>query len=272
MFETPVKISDLVKYLFFSLTIILFIFFRTFVDKRTKIVFCDVGQGDAAYIRVDSLDILVDAGPDKSVLSCLGKYMPFWDKKIELAFLSHPNSDHYNGYFYIYERYKIGRFVAVESPLVTASYKRLLKVIIKNNTPILFNNKGDKIKAGNSQFIVYWPPKDFVSKNDNDFSQILLFEKNSFRLLFSGDASSFILDRLSHQFIHKVDILKIPHHGSKNGLTNNFLYLADPHVAVISVGKNNSYGHPSQVILDMLKAKNIDIRRTDTEGDIIFYL
>ncbi|MEK7109611.1 MAG: MBL fold metallo-hydrolase, partial [Patescibacteria group bacterium] len=80
----------------------------------------------------------------------------------------------------------------------------------------------------------------------------------------------FVLGRLSHGAIGKVDILKIPHHGSKNGLTKKFLDLADPEVAVISVGKNNFYGHPSNKVLDMLKAKNTQIRRTDRDGDIVF--
>ncbi|PIP63493.1 hypothetical protein COW97_02205 [Candidatus Roizmanbacteria bacterium CG22_combo_CG10-13_8_21_14_all_34_12] len=91
-------------------------------------------------------------------------------------------------------------------------------------------------------------------------------------VLFTGDASPFVLGRLSHSTIGKVDILKVPHHGSKNGLTKKFLDLADPSTAVISVGKNNSYGHPSKEVLDMLKAKNIKIRRTDEEGDIVFKL
>ena len=88
--------------------------------------------------------------------------------------------------------------------------------------------------------------------------------------MFTGDASPFVLGRLSHGAIEKVDVLKVPHHGSKNGLTKTFLDLADPKMAVISVGKNNSYGHPHKQVLDILKAKNINIRRTDVEGDIVF--
>jgi len=271
MFESPVKVRDLIIFSFFSLIILSFCFLSTFFDKRTKIVFCDVGQGDAAYIRIENVfDILIDAGPDKSILSCLGKHMPFWDRKIELAFLSHPNSDHYNGYFYIAERYKIDRFIVVKSQFITQSYKKLIKIITNKRIPLSFEVSGDKIKMGNSQFTLYWPPRNFSSSNDNDFSQVLMFKQNTFRLLFTGDASSFVLGRLSHKPIDKIDILKIPHHGSKNGLTKSFLDLADPKVSVISVGKNNPYGHPNQVILDMLKAKNINIRRTDEEGDIIF--
>ena len=271
MFESPVKIRDLILFSFFSLMVAFFIFLSSFFDERTKIVFCDVGQGDAAYIRIkNKIDVLIDAGPDKSVLSCLGKYMPFWDRKIELAFLSHPNRDHYNGYFFISDRYQIDKFITVDSPIVSKTYKKLLLKISEKDIPIFFKIAGDKIKVEDSQFIFYWPPNKFMSYNDNDFSNVLFFEENNFRLLFTGDASPFVLGRLSHGAIDKIDILKIPHHGSKNGLTKKFLDLADPSIAVISVGKNNSYGHPHQQILDMLKAKNIKIRRTDEEGVIIF--
>src|SRR3989344_8977177 len=132
MFESPVKIRDLILFSFFSLMILFFVFLSSFFDERTKIVFCDVGQGDAAYIRIkNKIDVLIDAGPNRSVLSCLGKYMPFWDRKIELAFLSHPNSDHYNGYFFITDRYKIDKFITVNTAnlIVSKTYKKLLQKI-----------------------------------------------------------------------------------------------------------------------------------------------
>src|SRR3990167_10239079 len=126
MFESPVKIRDLILFSFFSLMVAFFIFLSSLSDERTKIVFCNVGQGDAAYIRIkNKSDVLIDAGPDKSILSCLGKYMPFWDRKIEMAFLSHPNSDHYNGYFYIADRYQIDKFITVKSPIVSKTYQKL---------------------------------------------------------------------------------------------------------------------------------------------------
>ena len=279
MFESPVKIRVLILFSFFSFMVIFFVFLSSFLDDRTKIVFCDVGQGDAAYIRIkNKIDVLIDAGPDQKILSCLGKYMPFWDRKIELAFLSHPNRDHYNGYFFITDRYKIDKFITVDSPIVSKTYKKLLQKISEKKIPLLFNVFGDKILLGKGDsriaptILFFWPPADFKSYNDNDYSSVFIFQENGFRLLFTGDASPFVLGRLSHGPLGKIDILKVPHHGSKNGLIKNFLDLADPSIAVISVGKNNSYGHPHQQVLDMLKAKNINIRRTDVEGDVLFEL
>jgi len=273
MFESPIKLRDLIIFSSLSSLIVLVIFLTSLFDTGTKVVFCDVGQGDGAYIRIDNkIDVLIDAGPDKSILSCLGKYMPFWDKKIELAFLSHPNNDHYNGYFYLIDRYQIDKFITVDCPIKTNSYNKLLKNILDKQIPIIYKTSGDKIIIGKSRFDIYWPPSKFSSANDNDFSQILSFQENGLRLLFTGDASPFSLSRLSHQSIDIVDILKVPHHGSKNGLIDIFLDLADPTIAVISVGKNNSYGHPHKQVLDMLKAKNIIIKRTDEDGDVVFNL
>lgn len=271
MNSSPVTKKTVFLAIIFSFFVCLLIFINNYFDEQTKIVFCDVGQGDAVYIRIkNKIDVLIDAGPDSKVLSCLGEYMPFWDRKIELAFLSHPNSDHYNGYFFITDRYKIDKFIMVNSSIVSKTYKKLLSKISDKNIPILFKFLGNKIKTEDGQFTFYWPPIGFTSSNDNDFSQILLFQENNFKVLFTGDASPFVLGRLSHGSLGKVDILKVPHHGSKNGLTKRFLDLADPKIAVISVGKNNSYGHPTKEILDMLKAKNIIIRRTDKEGNVVF--
>lgn len=279
MIESPVTKKTILLTFIISFSICLSIFFNNYFDQRTKIVFCDVGQGDGAYIRIKNrIDVLVDAGPDRKILNCLGKYMPFWDRKIELAFLSHPNNDHYNGYFFISDRYKIDRFITVNSPIVSKTYKKLINKISGKNIPVLFKYSGDKILLGKGDsriaptITLYWPPAGFNSSNDNDFSSVLLFEENHFRLLFTGDASPFVLSRLSHGSLGKINILKIPHHGSKNGLTKKFLDLADPQVAVISVGKNNSYSHPSKEVLDMLESAKIKIRRTDEEGDILFKL
>lgn len=286
MNPSPVTKKTVILAIIASFFICLLIFFNNYFDERTKIVFCDVGQGDAAYIRIkNKIDVLIDAGPDKSVLSCLGKYMPFWDRKIELILISHNQKDHFGGLNYILDRYQIGTvFLVNDLNTSLQSFKRLKEKIINKKAKIEETLAGKIIQAvqprrlDEAKFTMIWPIRNLNSNNDNDFSNVLLFEENNFRVLFTGDASPFVFGRLSHGAIDKVDILKIPHHGSKNGLTKNFLDLADPTVAVISVGKNNSYGHPAKEILDMLKAKNtrtersrsIQIRRTDVEGNIIF--
>jgi len=274
-----IKVSK--KQIILILTLSFFTFFGYFLfqnlDSKTKIVFCNVGQGDATYIRVkNKVDVLIDAGPDKKVLTCLGRYMPFWDKKIELVFLSHPNKDHYQGFFFINQRYKIEKFVTVENPFVSQSYKDLIEALKKKQVLILKKFQGDQINILNNRFLLLWPASNYFSTEDNDYSHLLLFQEGSFKALFTGDISPKVLNLIINtnavNFLKDINLLKIPHHGSKNGLTKNFLSISNPKIAVISVGRNNSYGHPANEILEMLKAQKVKIKRTDEEGDIVFEL
>ncbi len=284
------RVKSVILILLFCLLIFSFKYLPYFFDHRTKIVFCDVGQGDASYIRIkNKIDLLIDAGPDRKILSCLGKYMPFWDKKIELAFITHPQKDHFGGYLYLLERYQIEKLATIPINNPNSSFQKLKEKIIQKNIPLLFPVAGQQIKILDDIILFYWPKKDFLQSkaifqnysnfgypviDTNNFSLFFLFQENQFRVLYTGDASPFILNSLLNQskvnlsLLKNLDVLKVPHHGSKNGLTKKFLELANPEVSVISVGKNNSYRHPSKEVLDMLKAQRGKIKRTDKEGDI----
>ncbi len=273
MNQGPVTKKALFISFVFSLVIVFFLFVSETNNRDTKIVFCDVGQGDAAYIRIkNKIDILVDAGPDKKILNCLGRHMPFWDRKIELAILSHPNFDHYGGFFDIIDRYHIDRFITIKTVMISKTYTKLVDKINAKEIPLLYKSSGNNVAFNNSRFSFLWPPINLKSYDDNDFSLVFIFDENGFRTLFTGDATPYVMNRLSDTPLAKINILKIPHHGSKNGLTESFLQLADPQVAVISVAKNNSYGHPSKEVLDILRAQNIKIKRTDKDGDVVFNL
>ena len=274
MHDSPFNQKNILTAVFLSLVIIIISTYIQLNDKRTKIVFCDVGQGDAAYIRIKNrVDVLIDAGPDRKVLSCLGRHMPFCDRKFELVFLSHQGKDHYNGLNFLIDRYQINKIVTVNYRFDNQGYRHLEAKIRTKNINYTYAYQGAYYQVNNYAFSIYWPPKDLKSYDSNDYSLILVLEVKKpagrFRAAFTGDASSYAMNSLSKQSFDKVSLLKIPHHGSKNGLTNYFLDLADPEVGVISVGKNNQYNHPSKYVLDLLEAKNIKIRRTDKDGDII---
>lgn len=294
--------------IFLSGFLFLIYFFVVYQDKNTKLVFCDVGQGDAAYIRVKNrVDVLVDAGPDRKVLTCLGKYMPFWDRKIELAIISHPQKDHFGGFLYLLDRYQIGEILMTPLDNPSQSFKQLKEKIAKKKVKVSFPQAGERINILSDTIEFYWPTEEFIAKylaipkaylnhgrikdtknvlgvsslDDNNFSLVFLFEENypptgGFRVLFTGDATPKVFNTIaSHSHNHTLKnttLLKIPHHGSKNGLTKNFLELANPKMAVISVGKNNPYGHPTKEILNILQAQKIKIRRTDIDGNIVFRL
>lgn len=244
----------------------------------TTAVFCDVGQGDGAYIRTKKgIDIVVDAGPDNRMLSCIGKYMPFYDRTIEIAILSHPQRDHMGGFPALFDRYRVRMFLMGSTFTPESTFLNLMRKVQNSNTPVYFLSSGSKVTVSSDTFLyILWPEKmDSLQKktDDNYYSLIFFYEENGKRMLFTGDASKEALQRiLLENFDLSTSVLKVPHHGSKNGLTRQFLSLANPYLSVISVGKNNSYGHPSKEILDLFQALKKKYRRTDEEGDIVIKL
>lgn len=302
MIDPPVSIKSLLKIVLLSLLMIIFYLIPNFFNSKTKIVFCDIGQGDGTYIRVkNKIDLLIDAGPDRKILTCLGKHMPIYDRTIELAFLSHPQKDHYGGYLYLLDHYKIKRLFMVNLNNPAFSFQELKRKLAEKKVSLVFPTEGTKISFLNNTIGFIWPTEDFLAQNiysadnvsalekknnivgissidPNYFSLIFNLKENHYKILFTGDAPPTILKRLSEKYRYsltnpiKTTILKVPHHGSKNGLILQFLKLANPKVGVISVGKNNPYGHPHKEILTMLKALKVKIRRTDKEGDIVFQL
>lgn len=285
-----------------SFTFISITFLKDIFDGRTKIVFCDVGQGDGAYIRTsDKTDILVDAGPDKKILYCLGKHMPFLDRTIEVAFLSHPQKDHYGGYSYLLDRYRINTFIMSPLDSPNKTFSDMKKQLREKNvvTKILYKNaRVQNSSRGEENWIItmIYPDREVIASthdggiptsvgdlmvlrsgtDPNEFSLVFMFSQEKINTLFTGDASPSLLKYIEKtvkmNYPQGVTLLKVPHHGSRNGLTRDFLQLADPAVSVISVGKRNAYGHPSKEIISLFKALKKKYIRTDENGDVIIYV
>lgn len=270
-----------------SFLIFLLFFFKNSFDSRTTLVFCDVGQGDGVYIRIDNqVDIVIDAGPEQKILDCLGKYMPFYDRTIELAFNTHPQKDHYGGFVPILERYKVLIFLMSPVDSSAKSFSRFKKLLVEKHVRVKPFYKDDTIRLKNARIRSVWPTNLYVHENanldenddgfyetrqdPNDFSQVVLLTVGATKILFTGDLSPSSEEIILKEPLSAVQILKVPHHGSKNGLIEPFLLAAKPKIAIISDGKNNKFGHPSPEIIKMLQKYKIPIRRTDQEGDIVF--
>jgi len=295
--------------------IVLFSFLGSLPDGRLHLVFCNVGQGDAAYIRFpDGRDLLIDGGPNNQVLQCLGKHQPFWDRKIDIVVLSHPQADHLNGLLTVLERYQIGYFVRSDIENDTEGFRKLKNLLAQKKIAEKLVTTGESISIGTVKLAVLWPSAEQLallrpgpvsqgqafsdsnilgvgsSANVNDASVVIRLRYGSFDALFPGDADNHI----NQGFIgspladDKLEVLKVPHHGSKTGMSQEFLNWLYPQaqqrncssnnltiqqngnscsLAVISVGKN-SYGHPAPETLAGLKDKDIKILRADELGDI----
>jgi len=235
------------------------------------IVACDVGQGDAILIQHKDDQILIDGGPDNKVLDCLGRYMPFWDRRIELVVLTHPDSDHISGLLDVFDRYEVDTFFTndMTKPVFGGELVELLESKVGGGTKYLQPTTSNQhLRLGLIYLDILHPYETFEDSKSNNYSIVSLLRYGNFEALFTGDIENRISDKLSVvSSIQNIEYIKVPHHGSKNGLSQKLLDTTKPEVAVISVGKN-SYGHPHSEVIKLLSERNIKILRTDEEGDV----
>lgn len=293
-------------FIFLSASVIL-IFFASFslADSRLHVVFCNVGQGDAALIYRGNVQILIDGGPDSSVLSCLSKHMPFWDREIEVVTMTHPQDDHYGGLVDVVRRYKVGLFLAPPVDNNTQGFKTLKREVEDRKIRVMNPKTGDVLRNGLIRIETIWPEREWLAENLgegdkgdagnggrrgvlgaatpkvdlNEFSIVQKVSFGDFDALFTGDIEPPVTDVVAGdlpafaggygEVKGAVEVLKVPHHGSKNGLTKGLLEATRPKLAVISVGKKNRYGHPHKETLGAIRdIGDIRVLRTDLDGEI----
>ena len=238
-------------------------------DEVLTVVFCDVGQGDAIYIRTPGqIDILIDGGPGKKVLKCLSDNMPVWDREIELVFATHPDADHITGLVNVIHEFSVKSFNTVSEKKDTKIFETLRKTISEKKVPYREISQGDTFSLSDGVVIeTKWPKEGFSSQDTNEYSLVQLLKFGDFDLLLTGDITHQILDSLDLNS-DLIEVLKLPHHGSKTGVDNSTFEKIKASVAIISAGKNNSYHHPHPSVLALLRKYNIEYKRTDIEGEI----
>ncbi|MBI1971637.1 MAG: MBL fold metallo-hydrolase [Candidatus Wildermuthbacteria bacterium] len=231
--------------------------------------FFDVGQGDAILIETPlGRQILIDGGPDKTILEKLGSKLPFWDKTIDLVLLSHPASDHVTGLIGVLEKYKVHTIVWNGIEKDTQVFKQWKEGVQREGARVVIADAPQNI----ADIEILYPFESLQGKkfaDDNDTSIIAKFHT----ILFMGDAT-FKTEKALLDAGADIDsgVLKIGHHGSKTSSSRAFIEAVSPEIAVIQAGKDNQYGHPHQQTLETLAKYGIEIRRTDLEGDIIFHI
>ncbi len=240
-----------------------------------KVIFFDVGQGDAIFVETPQRhQILIDGGPSEDLfLEKLSKEIPFYDRSIDLIILTHPERDHLRGLIGVLKAYKVDYVLITGVEKESKDYQFFKKLTEKEKAKVIFAKRGERILAGKVSLIVLFPfesLKGKIFKNTNNTSIVSLLKFNKISFLFTGDIYKKIEKELIREVNLKADILKVAHHGSKTSSSGEFLKAVSPKIAVISVGKENIYGHPHQEVLERLKKFNINIFRTDKSGDIKF--
>lgn len=221
-------------------------------QKEVALYFLNVGQGDSQLIQLDDVQILIDGGPDASVLRNLEKIMPAADRYIDLVILTHPQLDHFGGLIDVLERYEVGAFIENGREGTARAFKKLqgAKESALNNLTLA---EGDKITYKDFTIHILSPSQENLkSKELNSTSIVALLETPEFKALYTGDIGFDIEDRIRKKYKIQADVLKIPHHGSKYSSGNKFLREIKPKISVIGVGKN-SYGHPNPLAINRIK-------------------
>lgn len=246
-------------------------------DDSLRLWFLDVGQGDAILIDTpDQHQILVDGGPDSSVLGEISKALPLTDKEIDLVISTHNDADHLSGLNSVLEHYKVDRVWLTGAVHTTQTYQKFLNLIRTKNIPTTIISGGEKVEYGELQGIAIWPLENWAGRTPSEQNApgiVTYWQYGQKTFLLTGDvAAEQERAMLSRGALRPVEILKVAHHGSKTSTTPEFLAAVTPKVAVISVGKNNRYGHPTSEVLGRLGALAIPILRTDQSGTIKFSL
>lgn len=243
-------------------------------EGKLKVSFLDIGQGDAIFVETPShKHFLLDGGPNKKVLAELGSLMSFGDKRIDVMIESHPDKDHIGGLPEVVSRYNVGVFLepGVESE---NSIDDELHLRLQNkNVQDLLARRGQIINFGDGvKLIILFPNTDVSRWETNDASIVakLVYGNESF--LLTGDSTmkaENILLKLNSSILDST-VLKAGHHGSKTSTSVAYATAVSPEFAIISAGKNNTYGHPHQVTLDTLKSVGATILSTIDLGTITF--
>lgn len=253
-------------------------------DKKLEVIFFDIGQGDSALIKFgNGQKMMVDCGPDRRILSKLGKYLSFFDHTIDYLLVTHPDADHYGGCPAVLQRYDIKNIIFNDFKKSNDPFwLAWTKYSAWEPAQWKFIQGHEFMVIGNSELEFFSPDKNLVVKKDADNSNnhsIVFLLKNSLgRFLFTGDMEVSLEDAILEKYCLptiapcaslKADFLKVGHHGSETSSGVAFIKAAAPHFGIISVGAKNRYGHPTSRVLRKLNRARIEVWRTDIKGDII---
>ena len=240
-------------------------------DSKLMISYMDVGQGDAAYIKVNGNDILIDAGPRSNSKELLEQLKAKNIDDFELVIATHPHEDHIGGMVDVFKEYEVKAFYSPKITHTTKTYENLVKAVKDEGLKTKELKGGMVIDLGEgAKFEVFTPQKSEYEEL-NDYSPIMKLSFGDTSYLFTGDAEKLAEEEALAKYKTSLDsdVIKFGHHGSSSSSSNAFIEAVSPKYGIISCAKDNKYGHPHRETLDIIKKYNIKTFRTDTDGEII---
>lgn len=263
------------RFLPFLMVVSLYLSIPYLTDKGFSVTFLDVGQGDASVVRLPGGRVMLIDGGARRGRTVVAPYL--WSRgirKLDYMVLSHPHPDHYGGLEYILDKFDVGE-VWMNGRVYAESNGFFRKVRDKGiNYKIL--SRGDAFEADGYAIHVLHPYDEFnaaspqgMQPGENNESLVLRIEADGVSVLFTGD----IEKEAEADLVYlggwlAVDIMKVPHHGSRTSSSEAFLRMVGPQIAVASAGRNNSFGHPHPDIVNRFESAGIKFLRTDNSGAV----
>jgi len=251
----------------------------TMPDDKLHVSFLDVGQGDAILIQTpNGQDILIDGGPDFQKINLeLSEKLPFWDRTIDLVVCTQPQADHVTGLVEVLQRYKVKQLLEPGVSYNSSIYQEWLNIVEDKGIEYNIARAGQEIDLGNGiELEVLNPPQDFFEETSHDIDNngvVLRLTWGKVSFLFTADIREEVEFELIGQRANlRSTVLKVAHHGSETSTTSQFLAAVAPEVAVISVGADNTFGHPSPEVVERLTDRlgEGNVYRMDKDGTIEF--
>ncbi|HUS04320.1 MAG TPA: MBL fold metallo-hydrolase [Dehalococcoidia bacterium] len=251
----------------------------TIPDDKLHVSFLDVGQGDAIIIQTPNhQNILIDGGPDPQKINLeLSKKLPFWDRTIDLVISTQPQADHITGLVEVLQRYKVKQVLQPGIPYDSYIYQEWLNLIEDKQIKHEIARAGQEIDSGSGIKIeVLNPPAKLFQGTSHDVDNngvVIRLSWGKVSFLFTADIRGEAeFDLVSQRANLKSTVLKVAHHGSKTSTSTQFLAAVNPQIAIISVGGNNTFGHPSPEVVERLvdRLSEEKVYRTDKKGTIEF--
>ena len=269
-----VKMRNVKKYLSVFLILLLMLSLTSCVsieegNNYLKVHFIDVGQADSILLQQGTSSMLIDAGNNgdtkviKSYLDSQGI------TALDVVIGTHAHEDHIGSMDYIINSFQVGKVYFPKQIATTNTFKDFVTAVKSKELKLTVPAVGSSFKLGEATVTIL-APNGTGYEDANDYSIVVKVTFGNTSFLLTGDAES-VSERqmLSKELDLSATVLKVGHHGSRSSTSENFLNKVNPKYAVVSVGKDNSYGHPTQEVMDRLKAKSIPVYRTDESGTVV---